>query len=300
MTIIAGFKSREGIVICADTQETVSNISKRNVPKLRFEPVPLSFYGEQGHEGDNVAAAFCGAGHGPFIDKLVDGAWEVAQSCMSLDDACTEIETSIKATYKEFGRIYQRGLCPEVELIYGVKMLGESKLFSAVGPIVNERRDYASGGSGYYMADFLKKRMYSERMSLLQCVILSAYVLFQAKEHVDGCGGESHIAVLRESGVSGRVDQRRVESVTQLLQKADGLIGDIILGTANLELNGEEFKKLVILRLNALDEMRSTTKQEIENARATWQAVSRILSGPTYKEQPTDAFGLPMPSTSET
>lgn len=79
MTIIAGFKSCEGIVICADTQESVSNISKRNVHKLRFEPLPLAFYGEQAHEGDTIAAAFCGAGHGPFIDKLVNGAWEAAQ-----------------------------------------------------------------------------------------------------------------------------------------------------------------------------------------------------------------------------
>jgi 20S proteasome alpha/beta subunit len=33
MTIIAGFKCHEGLVLCADTQETVGNVSKRNVPK---------------------------------------------------------------------------------------------------------------------------------------------------------------------------------------------------------------------------------------------------------------------------
>ena len=36
VTIIAGFRSDEGIVICADTQETVEG-TKRNVPKLRYE-----------------------------------------------------------------------------------------------------------------------------------------------------------------------------------------------------------------------------------------------------------------------
>jgi len=222
------------------------------------------------------------------------------KNCTSLDDASFEIETCIKTTYNEFGRIYQHGLCPEVELIYGMKMSGQSKLFSAVGAVVNERTDYASGRSGYYMADFVQKRIYLERMTLLQCVILSAYGLFQAKEHVDGCGGESHIAVLREKGVSGRVNQRRVESLTQLLQKADTFSGDIILGTANLELDEDQFKKLVLLRTNALDEMRKTTRHEIENARATWEAVSKILAGPNYKEQPSDMFGLPMQSTSQT
>ena len=51
MTIIAGFKCSEGIVICADTQETIGT-SKRSVPKLRFEP----FGGP--HEGDTLAIAF--------------------------------------------------------------------------------------------------------------------------------------------------------------------------------------------------------------------------------------------------
>jgi 20S proteasome alpha/beta subunit len=38
VTIVAGFKTIDGIVLCADTQETIGGISKRNVPKLRFEP----------------------------------------------------------------------------------------------------------------------------------------------------------------------------------------------------------------------------------------------------------------------
>src|SRR5438874_12034650 len=104
VTIIAGFRCREGIVICADTQETVSGLSKRNTPKLRFEPSGGP------HEGDSLAAAFCGAGdNGPFIDKIVETAWEDAQTATSLDEACEEIEKSIKNIYREFGQIYQPG-----------------------------------------------------------------------------------------------------------------------------------------------------------------------------------------------
>ena len=35
VTIIAGFRCQDGVVICADTQET-SGSAKRNVPKLEF------------------------------------------------------------------------------------------------------------------------------------------------------------------------------------------------------------------------------------------------------------------------
>lgn len=167
VTIIAGFKCEEGIVICADTQETVGT-AKRNVPKLRFEPCDPYTQHEDNHS--NLAAAFCGAGSGPMIDKLIDQAWTSAKGGNSLDDACSAIEEGIKKQYKEFGEIYQVGSCPEVQLIYGVKMDGHSRLFAAMGPIVNEKYEYDSGGLGHYMADFLASKMHYTQMNIRQCV----------------------------------------------------------------------------------------------------------------------------------
>jgi hypothetical protein len=114
---------------CADTQETVSG-AKRNVPKPRFEPWGLLGKKMKRARSD-LATAFWGAGFGPFIDKVVDEAWNAAQAAPSLDDACAQIEESIKHQYEEFGHIYQSGQCPEVQLIYGVKMNGLSQLFDA-------------------------------------------------------------------------------------------------------------------------------------------------------------------------
>src|SRR5271163_3989291 len=98
VTILAGFRCEDGIVICADTQET-NDPAKRTVSKLRYE--------ESESAGLEMAAAFCGAGHGPFTDKLIERCWVDAQNSTSLDDACAEMESSIKKTYAEFGRIYQ-------------------------------------------------------------------------------------------------------------------------------------------------------------------------------------------------
>ena len=139
VTILAGFRCEDGIVICADTQETVEP-AKRAVPKLRYE--------ESDNNGGHMAAAFCGAGHGPFTDKLIDRCWEDAQLSTSLDDACDEIEKRIKGTYREYGRIYQTGKCPEVELIWGVKMNGASRMFHAYGPLVNESPSIKHAGRG--------------------------------------------------------------------------------------------------------------------------------------------------------
>ncbi|HEY6348382.1 MAG TPA: hypothetical protein VI636_03130 [Candidatus Angelobacter sp.] len=243
MTIIAGFRSENGIVVCADTQET-SGPSKRTVPKLRFEA--------RGMWTDApLAIAFCGSGYGPLIDKLTAECWKAAEPLGCLDDVCEIIEKTIKKLYKEYRSIYGASECPTAELIYGVKAKEGNKLFSANGPIVNEKPEYYSTGVGYYMADFLASRMYRPYLRLHQCVILAAYILFQAKEHVDGCGGDSHIAVLRDDGESGLVDATRIEAITEMLKLFDAGCGEISLKVADLDLDEESLAK----ELNDLSEL---------------------------------------------
>ncbi len=254
MTIIAGFKGHDGIVLCADTQETIG-ISKRKISKLRVEP---------SINQSELGVAFCGAGdNGPFIDKTVDLAWKQAQSATSLDTACEEIERSIKKTYREFGRIYQSGACPEAELIYGVKMQGMSKLFHAYGPIINSAV-YYSAGVGQYLADFLAFRMFKDYLDVRQLQIIAAYILFQAKEHVDGCGGDSEIAILRDRGLSGRVDASRIDKISEVISFTDTDLAQALLLCADFGMSNREFRKniknmtqmLGIARNSAIAEIR--------------------------------------------
>ena len=71
-----------------------------------------------------------------------------------MEEVCENIKKSIKKSYRDFGRIYQPGCCPTAEVIYGVKIDGESKLFYANGPAINENPSYASGGVGRIMVEF--------------------------------------------------------------------------------------------------------------------------------------------------
>ncbi len=92
VTIVAGFRCSEGIVVCADTLETIGDISKRHVPKVRFERC-------EPERGD-LAVAFCGAtNNGPFLDEIVDRAWRGVQAATSLDQACDLINRSLKRSY---------------------------------------------------------------------------------------------------------------------------------------------------------------------------------------------------------
>jgi len=266
VTIIAGFRTYEGIVICGDTQETVAGLSKRHVAKVKVEPYSLDLpsgsfkvYGQ-----GPMAACFCGAGEGPFIDKLTHALWEEINGCTSIDDGVSVAGDTIKDFYKEYGAIYQTGMCPSVELIYGIKLDQDSRMFRASGPMVNEVPDYCSAGTGYYMADFLTSRM-NHALDLHQCVILAAYILFQAKEHVDGCGGDSHIGVLRHKGKSGLVDHSRVEAITKLVERMDRRISEVLIASADLRETrkiSDELKEL----LAAIKWGRGEARKEIQDA----------------------------------
>jgi hypothetical protein len=173
VTIIVGFRCFDGVVVCADTQETVTGVSKKNVSKVRVEnrfgdtiPRALS-------ESD-LTFAFCGSGPGPFIDMLTRRARKAAEACSSMDDASESVEKAIQEVYREYGQIYQVGQCPYADLIYGLKMHNESRLFLANGPVVNEQEEYCSSGAGYYMADFLVSRMRPTNLDVHQCALLAA------------------------------------------------------------------------------------------------------------------------------
>lgn len=281
MTIVAGFKTREGIVLCADTEESVGTISKRNVPKLRFEGLTQA----DPTDGD-MAVAFCGAtNNGPFMDEIVDKAWEDVQTAKNLGEACDLIKESLKESHKEFGQIYQPGFLPEAELIYGVKMSGTSRLFYALGPAINEIHRYAAGGAGYYMADFLASRMYRSTLKVRQCIVLAAYILLQAKEHVQGCGGESHIVALRNSSTSGAVDSSHVEAITKLVRTGDKVMSDMLMRYANLGISADQFlgrsREILERLVNLREQERKALVEEDET-------LKKIL-GASF----TDDLGLP-------
>lgn len=239
MTIIAGFKCQEGVVLCADTQET-SEGAKRNVTKLQCFQGPVISQDGQGMVNSDLGLAICGAGYGPFIDKITNQAWDAVRHVSDILEASERVESMIKETYQEFGQIYQTGECPQVDLIYGITKGGASKLFQAIGPVVNETM-YASDGIGSHLADFLTTRMRGDGwLTIRQTIILAAYILFQTKEHVEGCGGDSHIAVLRESESSGMVDFRLIQHLTEYLKSADHYTGEMLLTAADFSISDSD------------------------------------------------------------
>jgi hypothetical protein len=136
------------------------------------------------------------------------------------------------------------------------------------------------------MASFLAERMYKPHLNIYQCVILAAYILFQAKEHVEGCGGDSHIVVLRDSGSSGLVDWYRIEAITELLKSADIQTGELLIDAADLTIVDARLRSQIELTRELIEAWRTAQRGKIDE----WEAVGKILS-----DVHTDFLGLPIP-----
>jgi len=291
VTIIAGFRCRDGIVVCADTQET-SGSAKRNVTKLEFWNGPTWSEAQRKMINHDLAIAFCGAGDGPFVDKIASRAWDALRGVADIWEATDAVESMIKETYREFGQIYQPGSFPQAELIYGITIGGQSRLFQASGPLVNEK-SYASNGIGYYLADFLAERMgangESGWLTTRQCTVVAAYILFQAKEHVEGCGGNSHVAVLRESESSGMVDFRLIEHLTDYLKLADRFTGEILVETADFSISDSKVSERIESLAETIKFIREREVNGLKEDRESDRSLH--LFGP---EVPKDDLGLPI------
>jgi hypothetical protein len=289
VTIIAGFRCQGGVVLCSDTQET-SGDAKRNVTKLQCFQGPV--VGQDGHGMVNadLALAICGAGYGPFIDKITSQAWDAVRHVSDIWEASERVESMIKETYQEFGQIYQTGACPQVNLIYGITKGGDSRLFQAIGPVVNETY-YASDGIGYYLANFLTTRMRGDGwLTIRQTIILAAYILFQTKEHVEGCGGDSHIAVLRESESSGMVDFRLIQHLTEYLKSADHYTGEMLLTAADFSISDSDASDGISNSVDMLKFLRSEEIKRLEEHRESDRSPLYGLGGFKREE---DDLGLP-------
>jgi hypothetical protein len=144
----------------------------------------------------------------------------------------------------------------------------------------------------HYMADFLAQRMHSNRyLSLHQCVILAAYILFQAKEHVDGCGGASHIAVLRENKSSGLIGWQQLEAITKILEFVDRETGKIILESSNLETEDDEFSDSMQEIVKWVTDFRNSRRNEMRNSLSFWTDFEKEFLGEAF---PKDSLGLPI------
>jgi 20S proteasome alpha/beta subunit len=197
MTIAAGFVCLDGIVLCADTQETITGYTKTNTDKIRRM------------EDHGLCVAITGAGDTELIETVgerIERAlfWEYMPTTVRMPDQVRDIiQQEVSASFKRYILPYAsfpKDDRPWCDLLIVVTVKNEVNnyecLYRASGTTVREIKFGGDCvGSGLILAKSLMERFCDSFMDLDELVLAIIYVMFQTKKWVDGCGGKTDIVV---------------------------------------------------------------------------------------------------------
>jgi hypothetical protein len=207
VTIAAGFRSNEGIVLCADTEETLGDI------KLWRGKIATVMYKDMRH-----IVAFAGAGWTDYIETAIQEVQDRLSNCSGMDEIRTHLKKGLLRFFE--GHLARWAGFPEsekpfVELLIGVSTkAGGADLFYYGGTAFYSTSEKAIG-SGVILANSLITEYRPSNASLDELCRLAVLVLSKVKRQVVGCGGDTHLVVLRRGGDIAFVDDddlRRLEA----------------------------------------------------------------------------------------
>lgn len=207
MTIAIALKFSEGILLCADTQHTYSGLMKTQGTKL-------SFY-DFTHNGSKIAFAICGNSNYArmAVQHIASDIGSISENQTDATSLRHYIEINIRDMYD--GHVRHHPYCgqpggPEFELLVVAFTQKDSTLrlfYTFESSVIEVEERYLCIGSGMYLTNYLIKQDYKKDMSLPEIVTLASCALTGAKNHVDGCGGDSEFIKFCYDGSASEIFQ---------------------------------------------------------------------------------------------
>ncbi|MGD1156729.1 MAG: hypothetical protein ABSA41_12960 [Terriglobia bacterium] len=211
MTIAAGFRCNEGVVICADTEETVGD-TKQWRGKIETIVYP----------GLKHVICFAGAGWTDYVLTAMEKAREGLGECNGMNEIRDHLKEKLIGFFD--GHLanwayFPANERPFVELLIGVTTtVGGLGLFYYGGTAFYETSEKTIG-SGIILANNLISEHRTHKESLEQLCRLSIFVLSRVKKQVVGCGGDTHLVALRKGADFAWSEDDDVRSVEAELQE---------------------------------------------------------------------------------
>ena len=220
MTLVAGLSGHGGLVVFADSQETVQGYTKKSVEKIDF------WTGGK----DKLAFVDAGAGSAIHIDKLTQmlGA-TVSRSTRANEDMNSifeAMESIVSLYFKE--HIFGRALSdkPDLELIIALQPEGSRAQWFHVadGVICYVPAMFKSIGIGCHLADFLLDKLQDFGQHESELLAVATYVLKEVKTNIDGCGLNSTIWLLRTDGTREYFGQDDVAELEAMMNGFNNIV----------------------------------------------------------------------------
>jgi 20S proteasome alpha/beta subunit len=241
MTIAAGFKFKDGILLCADTEQTQGDL-KSTESKLICADLQPSF-----------SVVFAIAGSVRYATMAVQEIIaDLKKSSADHETAEFVIKARISKIYNELLYPHPRAGCndsPFFDLLIGIQTEETTRLLACSESSVSEISTYECFGIGLTLAKYLIKPLYHEDMRQQSIEMLAARILIHVKENVAYCGKDSEFIILKKSGEILRI--RSLQSKENIIAAFDGLLPVAFFSAGDLDAPDED----VLASLNLLGTM---------------------------------------------
>jgi hypothetical protein len=249
MTIAAGYVCESGIVLCADTQETVIGYTKTDTDKLIAFQCPA------------INLIFAGAGNAVQIEETEhEIAAAVIEKAPSGPGELRDVIRGIlqKLFSKEH---YPKASGPEVDLLMAIQYKDNAELLRIADCSIAPVRKTAAVGSGIVLALQLLQRHYDRNVQVSEAAIICIYVLHHVKKWVDGCGGNTEVALIpKTTGTTAFMPSSEVEKFERYSRAYDDALKGLLLAVPRTPKN-----------LQLFDHYIESAKNELKIARTAFQ-----------------------------
>ncbi|MFP5204970.1 MAG: hypothetical protein ACLGSH_06425 [Acidobacteriota bacterium] len=235
MTIAAGFRYRDGILLCAD-REITEGASKYSESKI---------FGEQ--IGPDVSLGFAYSGSKAYGTMAIQRIIAVVKSSHLKNHA--RIWTTIKDTVHEIyfdtiGRLpeYQQA-DSQFNLLIAVWAEGMPKMYSTENAAITEETQYRCIGIGKELAKYLITSVGcegSDRMGIKSAEIVALRIIDHVKGNVSGCGEGMDALIMDSSGAVRRKNHNDYRFELKMLDAYDSLAMLLFHSAVEMDMTDKE------------------------------------------------------------
>ncbi len=267
MTIAAGFRFRDGILLCADTEETLG------IMKLRTSKIfPLHCAASGG-----AVVAFAISGDVPYARMAVE---QCQQAIMAMNPPSMSSRGIRDVIGKTLRDVYKRHIYPHPDhgkangpdfqfLIAMWSPIDGAELFQTYETAIHTSGAYSCMGVGYYIAEYVAAPLlYRVDLPLPDVVALATHMLIETKQFVRGCGGSSDFFVLRDSGEFTNVTNFDISQKEEFSTVFGQLVRSLFFDAANLSLEDKKVRERADYLGARLEALRRDQRGAVSNREA--------------------------------
>jgi 20S proteasome alpha/beta subunit len=267
MTFAAGIMCSDGIVMCADSQETAGDL-KWPVNKLAFPKTTL---------GD-FHILIAGAGFGSAIDAASQKIFDrTAMSGYDHDQTRRVIQEVLREVHEKDLQYYPTNDLGTLQfrLLIAFSAGGHGGLFVTDGSLLVRVETFQVIGSGD-ITNFFAHLLYKKSpfwstpdMDTVEGSVFAAFLAYLAKSQLTSIGGNSQIAVLTSGGLRF-ANIWEIPAWESAFPKLLKIAGGLMLDCANPYIPEQEFKEILEKHSAALSEIKRIIAQERERWDRLW------------------------------